>query len=30
VRAAGGMAEQVEIRPADLEDVFLGVMEQRA
>jgi ABC-2 type transport system ATP-binding protein len=29
VRAAGGVAEQVEIRPADLEDVFLQVMEQR-
>ncbi|MDO7704016.1 MAG: ABC transporter ATP-binding protein, partial [Burkholderiaceae bacterium] len=27
VRAAGGIAEQVEIRPADLEDVFLAVME---
>lgn len=26
VRAAGGVAEQVEIRPADLEDVFLAVM----
>lgn len=28
IRAAGGMAEHVEIRPADLEDVFLSVMEQ--
>jgi ABC-2 type transport system ATP-binding protein len=28
VRASGGVAEQVEIRPADLEDVFLSVMEQ--
>ena len=27
VRAVGGVAEQVEIRPADLEDVFLAVME---
>ena len=27
IRAAGGIAEQVEIRPADLEDVFLAVME---
>ena len=28
VRASGGVAEHVEIRPADLEDVFLSVMEQ--
>ena len=28
IRAAGGVAEHVEIRPADLEDVFLSVMEQ--
>ena len=28
IRAAGGIAEHVEIRPADLEDVFLSVMEQ--
>jgi ABC-2 type transport system ATP-binding protein len=28
VRASGGVAEQVEIRPADLEDVFLSVMER--
>jgi len=27
IRASGGVAEQVEIRPADLEDVFLSVME---
>jgi len=27
IRASGGLAEQVEIRPADLEDVFLSVME---
>ncbi|UFS55544.1 ABC transporter ATP-binding protein [Comamonadaceae bacterium M7527] len=30
VRAAGGLAEQVEIRPADLEDVFLAVMEKQS
>ena len=28
VRAHGGVAEQVEIRPADLEDVFISVMER--
>ena len=28
VRAGGCVAEQVEIRPADLEDVFLSVMER--
>ena len=30
VRASGGVAEQVEIRPADLEDVFLAVMENQS
>lgn len=30
IRAAGGVAEHVEIRPADLEDVFLSVMEQQS
>jgi ABC-2 type transport system ATP-binding protein len=30
VRAVGGVAEQVEIRPADLEDVFLAVMENQS
>lgn len=28
VRAIGGVAEQVEIRPADLEDVFVTLMEK--
>tara|TARA_B110000285_G_scaffold202162_1_gene237316 strand:- start:1057 stop:1962 length:906 start_codon:yes stop_codon:yes gene_type:complete len=28
VRAIGGVAEQVEIRPADLEDVFVALMEK--
>lgn len=30
VRAIGGVAEQVEIRPADLEDVFVTLMEKPA